>query len=38
LGGATVFDLYLIVYDPEKKPLQIIRILDGARDLPSVLM
>ncbi|HTR25155.1 MAG TPA: type II toxin-antitoxin system RelE/ParE family toxin [Terriglobales bacterium] len=29
---------YLIVYDPEKKPLQIIRILHGARDLPSVLM
>jgi plasmid stabilization system protein ParE len=28
---------YLIVYDPEKKPLQIIRILHGARDLPSVL-
>jgi plasmid stabilization system protein ParE len=37
LGGATVFDLF-IVYDPEKKPLQIIRILHGARDLPSVLM
>jgi plasmid stabilization system protein ParE len=28
---------YLIVYDPEKKPLQIIRILHGARDLPSIL-
>ncbi len=28
---------YLIVYDPEKKPLQIIRILHGARDLTSVL-
>ncbi len=28
---------YLIVYDPEKQPLQIIRILHGARDLPSVL-
>ncbi len=28
---------YLIVYDPEKKPLQIIRILHSARDLPSVL-
>jgi len=37
LGGATVFDL-LIVYAREKKPLQIIRILHGARDLPSVLM
>ncbi len=29
---------YLIVYDPEKKPLQIIRILHGARDLPAILM
>jgi plasmid stabilization system protein ParE len=28
---------YLIVYDPETKPLKIIRILHGARDLPSVL-
>jgi plasmid stabilization system protein ParE len=28
---------YLIVYDPEKNPAQIIRILHGARDLPSVL-
>lgn len=28
---------YLIVYDPEKKPLQVIRIIHGARDLPSVL-
>jgi|SRR5579862_4766292 len=28
---------YLIVYDPEKKPLQIIRILHGARDLRSLL-
>ncbi len=28
---------YFIVYDPEKKPLQIIRILHGARDLPSIL-
>jgi plasmid stabilization system protein ParE len=32
------YSTYLIVYDPEKKPLQIIRILHGARDLPSVLM
>ena len=31
------YSKYLIVYDPEKKPLQIIRILHGARDLPSVL-
>jgi len=28
---------YLIVYGPEKKPLQIIRILHGARNLPSLL-
>jgi len=28
---------YLIVYDPERKPLQIIRILNGSRDLPSLL-
>jgi plasmid stabilization system protein ParE len=28
---------YFIVYDPEKKPLQIIRIIHGSRDLPSVL-
>jgi plasmid stabilization system protein ParE len=32
------YSKYLIVYDPEKKPLQIIRILHGARDLPSILM
>jgi plasmid stabilization system protein ParE len=32
------YSKYLIVYDPEKKPLQIIRVLHGARDLPSVLM
>jgi plasmid stabilization system protein ParE len=28
---------YLIVYDPAKKPLQIIRILHAARDIPTVL-
>ena len=28
---------YLIVYDPENKPLRIIRILHGARALPSLL-
>jgi len=28
---------YLVVYDPEAKPVRIIRILHGARDLPSVL-
>ncbi len=32
------YSKYLIVYDPEKKPLQIVRILHGARDLRSVLM
>ena len=29
---------YLIVYDPGKKPLQVIRILHGARHLPSILI
>jgi antitoxin ParD1/3/4 len=28
---------YLIVYDPAKKPLQVIRILHGARDLRPIL-
>lgn len=28
---------YLIVYNPESKPLQIIRILHAARNLPSIL-
>jgi len=28
---------YLIVYDPESNPLRVIRILHGARDLPSIL-
>jgi antitoxin ParD1/3/4 len=28
---------YLIVYDQAQKPLQIIRILHGARDIPSLL-
>jgi plasmid stabilization system protein ParE len=32
------YSKYLIVYDPEKKPLQVIRILHGARNLPSILM
>jgi plasmid stabilization system protein ParE len=31
------YSSYLIVYHPEKKPVQIIRILHTARDLPSVL-
>jgi plasmid stabilization system protein ParE len=32
------YSSYLIVYDPKKKPLQIIRILHTAHDLPSVLI
>lgn len=28
---------YLIVYDPAKKPLEIIRILHGARNVRSIL-
>jgi antitoxin ParD1/3/4 len=28
---------YLIVYDPESNPLHVVRILHGARNLPSVL-
>ena len=32
------YSKYLVVYDPEKKPLQLIRILHGARNLPSILM
>jgi plasmid stabilization system protein ParE len=28
---------YLIVYDADKKPLRVIRILHGARDLASIL-
>jgi plasmid stabilization system protein ParE len=28
---------YLIVYDPAKKPLQVIRILHGARDTHALL-
>jgi plasmid stabilization system protein ParE len=28
---------YLIVYRPEKKPLQVVRILHAARDLPHTL-
>jgi antitoxin ParD1/3/4 len=28
---------YVIVYDPEKKPLPILRILHGARNLPTLL-
>ena len=28
---------YWVVYDPAKKPLQIIRILHAGRDIPSIL-
>jgi plasmid stabilization system protein ParE len=28
---------YWVVYDPETKPLRVIRILHGARNIPSVL-
>jgi plasmid stabilization system protein ParE len=31
------YSKYLIVYDPSKHPLRVIRILHAARDLPSVL-
>jgi antitoxin ParD1/3/4 len=31
------YSSYLVVYRPELKPLQIIRILHSARDLPTVL-
>jgi len=34
---AHPYSNYLIVYDPAARPLQIVRILHGARDLPSVL-
>jgi toxin ParE1/3/4 len=28
---------YLIVYDPEKRPVEIVRVLHGALDIPSLL-
>ncbi|HEY2393912.1 MAG TPA: type II toxin-antitoxin system RelE/ParE family toxin [Candidatus Angelobacter sp.] len=28
---------YVIVYDPATKPIQIIRVLHGARDIPALL-
>jgi plasmid stabilization system protein ParE len=28
---------YIIVYDPETKPIQILRVLHGARNIPSLL-
>ena len=33
----TPYPNYFIVYDPEAKPLQIIRILHRARNIPSLL-
>lgn len=33
----TVYS-YLIVYDPRPKPIRIIRVVHGARDLPTVLV
>lgn len=27
---------YLIIYDPESKPLGIVRVIHGARDVPSL--
>lgn len=31
------FPNYFIVYDPASKPLQVIRILHGKRNIPSIL-
>lgn len=31
------FPNYFLVYDPEAKPLQVIRILHRARNIPSIL-
>ena len=28
---------YLIVYDPEKRPIEIVRVLHGARDIRDIL-
>ena len=28
---------YLIVYDPKKRPIEIVRVLHGALDIPSLL-
>jgi plasmid stabilization system protein ParE len=28
---------YLIIYEPKKKPLWIVRVLHSARDIPSIL-
>ncbi|MGH2458936.1 MAG: type II toxin-antitoxin system RelE/ParE family toxin [Chloroflexota bacterium] len=32
----TVFS-YLIAYDPAKRPIEIVRVIHGARDVPSLL-
>jgi plasmid stabilization system protein ParE len=32
----TVFS-YLIAYDPAKRPIEIVRVMHGARDVPSLL-
>jgi toxin ParE1/3/4 len=31
-------DSYLIVYSPERRPVEIVRVLHGARDIAAVLM
>jgi plasmid stabilization system protein ParE len=36
--GVSPYLNYLVVYDPEPTPLRILRILHGARDLPSILI
>ena len=28
---------YLVVYDPDKRPLEILRVLHGARDIEAIL-
>ena len=33
----TPYPNYFIVYDPDKKPLQVIRILHRARNIPALL-
>ena len=32
----TVFS-YLVVYDPAKRPIEILNVIHGARDVPSLL-
>jgi plasmid stabilization system protein ParE len=31
------YPIRLIVYDPQRKPLEVIRILHGARNIPAIL-